>query len=316
MNEEEDLDNIIEVKNLTKEFDDLLAVDQIDFKIKRGEIFGLLGPNGAGKTTTVRMMTGVFSIEKGSVKIDGFNMQDNSFQAKKRISVVPELANAYQELTAKENIMFIANLYGLSGNTIEKKAERLLAKFGLSDRMNHKVKNFSKGMRQRVNICMALVNAPEIIFMDEPTSGLDVESRRLIRSIISDLKNEGKTILLTTHDIPEASNICNKIAIMDKGKIAAIDTPDNLKDTIQSTQSVKINLNQQISFDFNKWEQVNKVEEEGNSYRIYTDCPGVVINKTVDLLREKNIEIKALNTMKPSLEDVFVELTKGENNED
>ncbi|MCK8827224.1 ATP-binding cassette domain-containing protein [Natroniella acetigena] len=306
------MQNIIRVENLTKKYEELIAVNDISFSVEKGDIFGFLGPNGAGKTTTVRMLTGVFPSDNGEIYLAGYNLKDNPFQAKQKIGVVPELANAYLDLTALENILFMANLYGLLGSKVEKKAEELLNTFNLEDRMNDKVKKFSKGMQQRVIICMALINDPEIIFLDEPTSGLDVESRRLIKNIILELNDKGKTIFLTTHNINEANSLCNKIAIINKGKIAAINTPENLKRTIKSSQSIRVSFDKDIAFKFKDWDVVNKVKKEGDKYRIYTDTPDELIFKLTNLARNHKTKIRSINTLDPSLEDVFIKLTGGD----
>ena len=186
----------IRVKNLNKSYGNLKAVDNISFGVKSGEIFGFLGPNGAGKTTTSRMITGVFPPDSGEIYIKDHNLLKQTLEAKMKMGVVPELANAYMDLTARENILFMAEMYGLSGKEVEKKAESLLEKFGLADRKYDELKQFSKGMTQRVVICMALINDPKILFLDEPTSGLDVQSRRLIRNEIRNLNQKGTTISL------------------------------------------------------------------------------------------------------------------------
>ena len=303
----------VAVKDLKKSYGELEAVKGISFSVNPGEIFGFLGPNGAGKTTTLRMMTGIFPPDEGEIYLAGHNLQKEPMLAKQNIGVAPELANAYHDLTALENVLFMANLYGLSGARIKRRSQDLLATFGLEDRMHDYVREFSKGMQQRVIICMALVNDPEIIFLDEPTSGLDVESRQLIRDTILDLNRRGKTIFLTTHDIQEANRLCSRIGIINRGEIAAVDRPEKLKGTIAESQSIKVSFNKQVEFDFKSWDLVSKVEEEGDKYRLYTDQPEELIFTLTDIAREKGLKIQSLNTLGPSLEDVFVQLTGGNN---
>ncbi|GAB6137722.1 ABC transporter ATP-binding protein [Halanaerobaculum tunisiense] len=301
----------IEVKNLTKRYKELTAVDQINFTVKQGEIFGFLGPNGAGKTTTVRMLTGVFPADEGEIYLAGYNLEDKPLQAKEKIGVVPELANAYLNLSALENILFMAELYGFSRKEVRDKAEELLTLFKLKDRKHDQVKSFSKGMQQRVIICMALVNDPDIIFLDEPTSGLDVQSKQLIKQIINDLNKQGKTIFINTHNINEANKMCDRVAIINQGEIAAIDTPENLKATIKSTQSLEISFTDDFSFEFTKLDLVNKVEKKGDKYRLYTTDPGELVPRLNDLIDNKETKIQLINTLGPSLEDVFIQLTGG-----
>jgi len=197
--------NAIEVDNLTKLFDDFTAVDHLDFEVKNGEIFGFLGPNGAGKTTTARMLTGIIKPSSGKVRIMGLDIRQDPIKAKQIMGVVPELSNAYTELTAWNNLQFMAELYGVPGKDARQRAEELLGKFDLYERKDHKVRTFSKGMKQKLILAMSLMNDPEILFLDEPTSGLDVISARLIKDMVLELNKEGKTIFLTTIHVPAPS---------------------------------------------------------------------------------------------------------------
>lgn len=303
----------IEVQELTKTFDKLTAVDEISFRVESGEIFGFLGPNGAGKTTSVRMITGVIPPDTGDIYIAGNNLRTNPLTAKMKLGVAPELANAYTDLTALENVLFIAGMYGLSGPEVKSRAENLLRKFGLDNRRHEKVKNFSKGMAQRVVLCMALINEPEILFLDEPTSGLDVQSSRLIRNVIQELNRRGTTIFLTTHNIHEANQLCEQIAIMNKGNIAAIDSPVNLKRLFESSRSVEVAVSPlDKAPDFKNLSAVEKVEKRGDKLRLYTPEPGCVIKEVVNQIEATDLTLRSLNTLGPSLEEVFVSVTGGD----
>ena len=184
---EKESDNIIEVNALTKKFGNITAVNQISFNISRGEVFGFLGPNGAGKTTTIRMLTGLLTPDSGNISIDGFDIKKNPIRAKMKMGVIPETANVYVDLTAKQNIILAGKFYAIGTKELEKRADRLLDEFGLYERKDGIVKTFSKGMKQRVNIASAVVHNPDILFLDEPTLGLDVQSQRLIRKIIKEM---------------------------------------------------------------------------------------------------------------------------------
>lgn len=304
----------IQVNNLSKSYGKLKAVNNISFKVKGGEIFGFLGPNGAGKTTSARMITGVFPPDSGEIYIAGNNLLKQTLDAKMKMGVVPELANAYMDLTAMENILFVAEMYGLSGNKIKRKAESLLKMFGLTDRKNDKIKQFSKGMTQRVVICMALINDPEILFLDEPTSGLDVQSSRLIRSVIRNLNQNGTTIFLTTHNINEANELCDRIAIMNKGEIAAIDTPENLKNTFRKSQSVEVSFQGNEMHDLKELNTVNSLEKRGDKYFLFTSNPCKVVEELIEEIKDKDINLKSVRTLGPELEEVFVKLTGGDLN--
>ena len=302
----------IKIRDLHKGFGRIKAVDGIGFTVEQGEIFGFLGPNGAGKTTTARMITGVLEPDQGEIELAGYNLKENFVEARLRIGVVPEAANAYQELTALENLKFMAKMYGLSGKNISNKAVELLTRLGLKERINDKVKSYSKGMTQRVILGMALINDPEILFLDEPTRGLDVQSTRIMHEIIQDLNQGGNTIFITTHNIQEANQLCNRIAIINKGKIAAIDSPENLKDTFKELQTVEICLEDMDYPGAEKFKYISQAIKEGNKMRYYTDDPDMAVKELISLIGDKRIV--GLNILEPDLEDVFVELTGGELN--
>ena len=303
--------NVIEVRELTKNYDGLAAVDHISFEVEEGEVFGFLGPNGAGKTTTVRMLTGVIRPSSGNVSIMGFDIRRDPIKAKQMMGVVPELSNAYNELSAWNNLQFMAELYGVPGTDARKRAEELLTKLDLYDRRDHKVGTFSKGMKQKLVIAMSLMNDPEILFLDEPTSGLDVQSARLIKEMVRELNNDGKTVFLTTHYMEEANYLCNRIAIINHGKIAAIDAPEKLKMRIGGLQRVEVSFDTPVDAScFHNMSGVISVRRSGDKLRFYTNEPGRVIYQLVDYSRSNNLEIVMLTTLTPTLEDVFVKLTR------
>jgi len=303
--------NAIEVDNLTKLFDDFTAVDHLDFEVKNGEIFGFLGPNGAGKTTTVRMLTGIIKPDFGQVSIMGLDIRQDPIKAKQIMGVVPELSNAYTELTAWNNLQFMAELYGVPKKDARQRAEELLGKFDLYERKDHKVRTFSKGMKQKLIIAMSLMNDPEILFLDEPTSGLDVMSARLIKDMLLELNKEGKTIFLTTHYMEEANQLCSRVAIINHGKIAAIDAPEKLKMRIGGLEWVEVSFDMPVdASDFSDLSGVIDVRMSGDKLRLYTNEPGRTIYQLVDYSRSNDLEIVMLNTLTPTLEDVFIKLTE------
>ncbi len=303
--------NAIEVNNLTKHFDDFTAVDHLDFEVKNGEIFGFLGPNGAGKTTTVRMLTGIIKPDLGQVSIMGHDIRQDPIKAKQIMGVVPELSNAYTELTAWNNLQFMAELYGVPKKYARQRAEELLGKFDLYERKDHKVRTFSKGMKQKLIIAMSLMNDPEILFLDEPTSGLDVMSARLIKDMLLELNKEGKTIFLTTHYMEEANQLCSRVAIINHGKIAAIDAPEKLKMRIGGLEWVEVSFDMPVDASyFSDLSGVIDVRMSGDKLRLYTNEPGKTIYQLVDYSRSNDLEIVMLNTLTPTLEDVFIKLTE------
>ncbi len=303
--------NAIEVKNLTKQFGDLTAVNHISFEVERGEIFGFLGPNGAGKTTTIRMLTGLLTPDSGDIFIDGVDIRKNTIKAKMKMGVIPEMGNIYVDLTAKQNIIMAGRFYGISKRELDKKADGLLEQFGLYERKNDPVRTFSKGMKQRVNVASAIVPDPEILFLDEPTSGLDVQSQRLIRNIIKEMNQKGTTIFLTTHNIEEANILCERVGIINKGKIVAIDAPERLKRTFEKTQSVEISFHKMIDGSLiEKSGLASRMEKLGDKWKFYTDNPDKLTKYLVRFAEDQDLTIISMNICGASLEDAFVKLTE------
>ena len=302
----------INVINLTKYFGQLCAVNEISFSVRKGEIFGFLGPNGAGKTTTVRMLTGMTSPTGGSADILGYDIKRHSVEAKKHIGIVPEVSNLYEEYSAMDNLLFTGELYGISRKRRTENARKFLELFGLYEKRKEKVVKFSKGMKRQVVFSMALMHEPEVLFLDEPTSGLDVHSSRKIKEIITGLKERGVTIFLTTHQMEEANQLCDRIAIIDHGRIAAIDTPERLKGAIESIQSVEITFSGMMTTQkLADIPEVSKITGGGTSFRLYTGNPKVVIKEVFTLAGSQGLEILSINTLGPTLEDVFVKITEG-----
>ena len=303
--------NAIEVEDLTKRFGNFTAVDHIDFKVEAGELFGFLGPNGAGKTTTVRMITGVIKPDGGRASIMGYDVERETINAKQMAGVLPETSNAYIDLSAWQDLMLMAKLYGLEKKERQNRAENLLKRFGLYEKRDVSVKGFSKGMKQRLQICMALISEPPVLIMDEPTSGLDVQSSRLIRSIIADLNAQGVTFLLTTHNMEEANQLCSRIAIINQGKIVAIDRPEVLKKHIERLHSVDVSFDRDVAqSDLSGLQGVDSIERKGDKFRLYAREPAEVIYNLVDFARSEKVEIVSLVTISPTLEDVFVKYTE------
>jgi ABC-2 type transport system ATP-binding protein len=222
-------DIVIHVSDLTKYYGEIFAVDHINFEVKKGEVFGFLGPNGAGKTTTIRILTGLSRSTEGNASIFGLDINSQIVQIKKYIGVVPEISNLYDELSAMDNLIFMAQLYGVPAFERKKRAQELLKTFRLYERRDSLFRTFSRGMKRALTIAAALIHNPEVLFLDEPTVGLDVVAARSLRNLISNLRQQGITIFLTTHYLEEADLLCDRVAILVKGRILAIDTPLSLK---------------------------------------------------------------------------------------
>ena len=303
------MENAVEIKDLSKHYDEVIAVNRISFEVRKGEIFGFLGPNGAGKTTTIRILTGVIKPNGGTANIMGYDVLKQPLRVKQIISVVPETSNAYIDLTAWQNLMLIGELYGIPKKERLERAEALLRKFELYEWRNQLARGFSKGMKQRLMLCMALLTEPQVLFLDEPTAGLDVKSARLMRDIIRRFNGDGATVFLSTHNMEEANQLCDRIAIINHGRIAAIDTPENLRMKSSGLKSVEVSFNKTVSVDaMCKISRVSQAKKMGDKIRLYTDELHNVIENLIDYARSESLVIISLNTLAPTLEDVFVKL--------
>ncbi|MDD1721555.1 MAG: ATP-binding cassette domain-containing protein [Euryarchaeota archaeon] len=303
----------IEVSHLIKRFGTLTAVNDITFSVAAGETFGFLGPNGAGKTTTIRILTGISPPNSGQATIFGHDIMRETVAARQSMGIVSETSNVYTDLTGWQNMMLAAQLYRIGRSEREKNASELLKRFELYERRNDKVHGFSKGMKRRLTIAMGLVNSPRLLFLDEPTSGLDVESNLIIRQMISDLITGGVTVFLTTHNIEEANILCDRVAIIDKGVIAAIDAPEQLKKTIQSVQSIEVAFLDGTSptrlDELRALPMVNDARKEGDKFKLFTEDPSQVIDAVMAYAHDHHTRVISITTLGPSLEDVFVRLT-------
>ena len=306
------MDTAIKTVNLTKRYGELLAVDHINFEVQKGEIFGFLGPNGAGKTTTTRMLIGISRPTEGTAEILGYDIRKQSVQAKELMGIVPDVSNVYTDLSAWDNLSFSGRLYDVPKVEREKRAEELLQLFGLFDRRKETVDNFSKGMKRRLCIAMALMNKSSVLFLDEPTTGLDVQSSLTIRNLVKKLNSEGLTVFVTTHNMEEANQMCDRIAIINKGKIVAIDTPETLKSTIKKLQAVEVSFaktKRSIISDLEKISYTKEVTKRGDKYRLSTENVPKLLSELWNYALSNHLTINTVNTLGPSLEDVFVEIT-------
>ncbi|MFA5314067.1 MAG: ABC transporter ATP-binding protein [Methanomassiliicoccales archaeon] len=298
----------LEVRNLKKSFGDVQAVKDISFSVEPKEFFGLLGPNGAGKTTSIRMITGVLKPDAGSVIVEGIDLKRNFLEAKMKMGVIPEVGNIYPDLSARENIELVGRFYGLTKATREDRAEQLLTDLGLKERADDLTRKFSKGMRQRVSIACAMVHEPSILILDEPTEGLDVMSRRLIVDKVKEMNRKGSTVILTTHNIEEASRLCHRVCIVNKGSIVAIDTPDRLRRTTEMMQMVEVAFDRKVEQAWFLTGYISRAELCNDKWRFYADDLDKAIEQIVKVKEAQGLKILSMSTSGPTLEDVFVKL--------
>ncbi len=300
----------IEARDLTKVFGHTTAVDRVSFSVRQGEIFGFLGPNGAGKTTTTRMLTGVIPPDGGTATVLGYDMRTDPVQAKQRFGVVPETANAYTDLTAWQNLMLMGELYGLGRAHAAERASELLGVLGLLERKDQKVQAYSKGMKQRLILAMALLHEPELLFLDEPTSGLDVQSTHLILDLLRTLNQAGTTIFLTTHNMEEANRLCDRVGIIRAGQLVALDAPERLKAAIDRFHRIEVSFDREVSAGgLAALEVVHTIAREGDKWLMTVEDTDAAIQALAALAREHGAAIVALNTLAPSLDEAFLRLT-------
>jgi ABC-2 type transport system ATP-binding protein len=291
----------LEVEGLTKVYapnqrraKPVRAVDGISFGVQEGEIFGFLGPNGAGKTTTIRMLTGLTRPTSGSARILDFDLLRDVTRIKKLIGVVPEASNLYDELTTFDNLVFSMQLYGVPRREWKARAEELLSRFRLSEKRDAPFAKLSRGMKRALTIAAALAHRPPLIFLDEPTTGLDVMSARSLRQMIAALREQGVTVFLTTHYLEEAERLCDRVAVIVKGRVVALDTVDRLRSGAQRKTVIEVTL----------------ANPDGQQEKRRIECDDGVQAAVRSALAETNgRRVLAVNTLRPSLEDVFVQLT-------
>ena len=310
-----DSESIVVVKNLTKSFGDFVAVDHISFDMKKGEIFGLLGPNGAGKSTVIRMLSTLTRPTEGTATIGGFDIVKQDNEVRKLIGIVSEKMIMYNRLTARENLWFFGNLFGMQKEELNGQIDELLELVQLTKWANIQVGTFSTGMKQRMNVIRALLNMPQVLFLDEPTLGLDPQSTVEIREFIRKLNREhNMTILITTHMMGEADLLCDRIGIIDHGKIVALDTSTNLKNAIAGANTTILileiaNLTPDLLTTVRALKCVETVSQENSTHMKIHAHGDDAFDTIIDAIRAKKVNVLSMQNIKPTLEDVFLHIT-------
>lgn len=307
-------DPIISVRELKKVFNNTtVAVDGVSFEVNEGEIFGFLGPNGAGKTTTISMLTTLLRPTSGTATICGFDIIRHPNEVRKRIGVVPQEYTADEDLTGYENIMFCADLYGIPRKISRERAEELLKLVELESAKDRKVETYSGGMRRRLELACGLINHPRVLFLDEPTLGLDVQTRAAVWQYIKRLKEEyGMTLFLTTHYLEEADSLCDRIAIIDHGRIIKIGSPKELKDSLGG-DIIELGVqegSEDLTGIISQVQHVKDVKRVGeNEYRIKSELGEVTAPMIIDAIRSKGYRVSRISLSRPTLDQVYLELT-------
>lgn len=303
---------IITVENLVKKYNSHTAVDGVSFDIQRGEIFGLLGPNGAGKSTIISIMCCLLEPTAGKIIIEGIDIQKDSFEVRKIIGIVPQEISLYPTLTARENLSFYGQIYGLSGKSLKNRIEILLDMVGLTDRADDILEGYSGGMKRRINIAVALLHNPKILFLDEPSTGVDPQSRKRIYDTIQELNREGMTVLLTTHQMEDAEKLCHRIAIVDKGKLIALDTLEGLLDIVGESDIIHM-----IAKEFpvgavesiDKMDDVQKVSLDRDNMTVQLLHGRESLAHIIDILISSGTHVESIQIKEPDLETLFLHLT-------
>ena len=312
---------MIEVKNVTKKYGKFIAVDNISFTIKEGEIIGLLGPNGAGKSTTMNMLTGFFEQTEGEIIIDGYKTLKKPKKAKKEIGYMPEGVPLYTDLTVKEFITYMAEIKNVDRKNRKEKVQEIINKTGLKDVQKKLIKNLSRGYKQRVSMAGALIGDPKILILDEPTVGLDPKQITEIRNLIKEL-GKTHTVILSSHILSEVSQICNKVIIINKGKIVAIDTPENLEAKVSNKNCLyvtvedpedKMNIIKNKINEIKKIELVEKNEDGTKQYMIESEDNADLRKMIFSELAKEDITIFEMKKADTTLEDAFMKLIEGGN---
>ncbi len=309
-----DAPNAIEVSHIVKKYGDFTAVDDVSFEVKEGEIFGLLGPNGAGKSTLIRMMTTLIPITAGSARVAGHDVSKEADEARRAIGVIPQAMTSDLDLTVEENLNIYAKLYDVPSKRRKEAIDELLETVDLTKWRHAQTKTLSGGMRRRLEIARGLVHSPKIFFLDEPTTGLDPVSRVAVWEMLTNIKSKRKlTVLITTHYMDEADRLCNRIAIVDHGKLVALDTPEALKASVPGSNVIEVQFDNPPG----DWEQrlralpeVTSVQHEAaGMYRVLTANGSRTTTMLVEMAVDAGVPVRTLTVQNTTLDDVFVHYT-------
>lgn len=303
---------IIQTQRLTKRFGDLIAIDELDLEIAPGELFGLLGPNGAGKTTLISILATILPATSGTASVCGFDAWKDQHAVRRAIGIVFQDPSLDEELTGEENLDFHGRLYGLDSRTRTKQVDEVLSLVDLRDRRRDLVKTYSGGMRRRLEIARGLMHRPKVLFLDEPTLGLDPQTRRKIWTYIRGLKESyGMTIILTTHYMDEADQLCSRIAIIDRGSVVALDSPSNLKASLGGDLvELEISeISQKFLQELEQSDQVSRIKSQDGRLILTVTHGESFVPRVFETAQALGTEISSVSVRKPNLEDVFIKLT-------
>lgn len=304
--------SLLEVKNISKGFKDIKAVDNLSFNVEKGEIFGLLGPNGAGKSTTISMISTLFLPTEGEILYEGINIINEPKKIQKDLGIVPQEIALYPTLSGYQNLYFWGHTYGIRGKELKSRIYEISETIGLKDRLKDNVEKYSGGMKRRLNIGAALLHKPKILIMDEPTVGIDPQSRNHILGTINILNREGMTIIYTSHYMEEAEGLCTRIGIMDKGKMMAMGTTDELINIVKGKEKIKVkfdNVSDELIANIKSLDYIDEVQVNGKDINLIISNGKTIFEDLIDIAKRTNEKILSINIKKPNLESVFLHLT-------
>jgi ABC-2 type transport system ATP-binding protein len=306
--------SILEVQNLVKKYGDFTAVKGITFDIQEGEIFSLLGPNGAGKTTTISMLSTLYAPTAGDATIGGHSITKNPMAVKRVIGVVPQELAFYEDLTARENLIFWGQMYGLSGKSLYSRVDEVLDQIGLTDKARNRLKTYSGGMKRRVNIGVGLLHRPRLLFMDEPTVGIDPQSRRSILDTVKDLNKQGMTLLYTTHYMEEAEELSDRVGIIDHGELIALGTQKELTQQVGQTETLILHIGENddpetLADSLEGMKDILEANATDHEVSVITPDAEDILAAVVSKANERGIKIRSIDIREPNLETVFLHLT-------
>ena len=299
----------IELRALCKSFGTLHAVDHLTLSVEQGEIFGLLGPNGSGKTTTINLISGLSTPTSGEVQVMGYDVRRHARRIRQMLGAVPQETALYEELSAWDNLDFHADLFGMARQGKKARIIEMLELVQLQERKRSRVGTFSGGMKRRLALARALLHDPQLLYLDEPTLGVDVQSRRAIWDYILSLRDQGKTVLITTNYLEEAQALCERIAILDHGKLIAVDTPEHLKQTYGgSVVELETVQPSTVVDDIRRLSGVKEVVQEGTHLQITTQAGSAVVPQIINLVTGQG-ELRQIAVREPTLDEIFLRLT-------
>jgi len=304
--------DIVKVEGLVKRFGELTAVDHVSFTIHQGETFGLLGPNGAGKTTTISMISCLLEPSEGEIVVDGNSVRAKQTAVKRTLGVVPQEIALYPSLSAAENLSFWGRMYGLSGGELKSAVNDALELAGLADRSRERVEKYSGGMKRRINIAAGILHKPKVLLMDEPTVGIDPQSRNHILETVKELNASGMTVLYTSHYMEEVEYLCDRIAIMDHGKVIALGTLDELREVVGGMDVIAVSVadvSEEVVSAVGAIAGVEGVNRAEGVLEVLTPSSGTVLGRVITTLESEGAHVTSVTVTEPNLESVFLHLT-------